>query len=69
MKKLGIILVIVIGLSGIKMLEGQVDSSFIESLEVELIHAELSTQMIRENFHLISSEMGGNILVFVGEAI
>jgi len=49
------------------LLNGQVDSSYIESMAEDIANAELSLKMIQENYYIISSDMGGNIGVYVGE--
>ena len=50
-----------------QLLNGQVDSSYIESRQQEIANADLTLQKIQENYYIISSDMGGNIGVYVGE--
>jgi len=66
MKGLKSILVLSLGLFFGQLLYGQVDSTYLESIEEEIANAELTLINVKDNFYLISSEMGGNILAFVG---
>jgi len=49
------------------LVNGQVDSTYIESRASEIANTELSLLKIQENYYIISSEMGGNIGVYVNE--
>ena len=66
MKGLKSILVLSLGLFFGQLLYGQVDSTYLESVEEEIANTELTLINVKDNFYLISSEMGGNILAFVG---
>ncbi len=68
MKNLKIIFALFLGLLLAHPVIAQVDSSYIESIAAEIAGAELTLLKIQENnYYIISSEMGGNIAVYVGE--
>jgi len=67
MKNMKTICTLCLGLLVAQVVNAQVDSSYIESMASEIASAELTLLKIEENFYVISSEMGGNIGVYVDE--
>jgi len=65
MKNLKTILFLSLGLS-FGQLTAQVDSTFLDAMKEQLAGVELVLTMVEKDFFIISSESGGNILVFVG---
>ena len=66
MKNLITILVLSLGMWCGQLLTAQVDSSYLDAMKEQVSGAELVLTKVEENFFMISSDAGGNILVFVG---
>lgn len=66
MKNLITTLVLSLGMVCGQLLTAQVDSSYFDSMKEQVSAAELELTKLDENFFIISSDAGGNILVFVG---